>query len=40
MRAVLKALQHVVMLFDQPVAVGVFVILTVATLCLLVPLPA
>ena len=40
MRPLLKTLHHVKVLLDHPIAVGIFVVLTVATVCLLVPLPA
>lgn len=39
MRAVIKTLTHASTLFADPVAIGVFVILIVGTICLLVPLP-
>ena len=40
MRAVFKSLAHVMVRFDHPIAMGIFVILIVAAVCLLVPLPA
>ena len=40
MPAVRKTLKQVMTLLDHPIAVGIFVVLTVAAVCLLVPLPA
>ena len=39
-RSVRKTLEHVRLLFNDPIAIGILVILIVGSLFLLVPLPA